>query len=319
MAALDAEAALPALLDASPRAEHAPWVSAESYWVPRHIVESAWLEHAPFASWLLARVAPRQFVELGTHNGFSYFTFCDGVVRLGLGTQAVAVDTWLGDDQAGFYGEDVYSAVQAVNSTDYAEFSRLVRSTFDDALEQIPDGSVDLIHFDGRHSLADIEHDFHAWLPKVSNRGIAIFHDIAERQEGFGVWQLWEDLATRYPSFAFEHGHGLGVLGIGRERVEGMQALFGASEAEAERIRSFYHRLGQGVAELWDVALHMRELEAQLVAERASSDDLRARLANATAEVAHREAVIDELHASTSWRLTRPVRALGSALKRPRR
>ena len=83
------------------------WMSDTSYWMPRHVVESAWLEHAPFAFWLVDAIAPRSIVELGTHNGFSYFTFCEAIKRLRLPARAFALDSWEGDDQAGFYGQDV--------------------------------------------------------------------------------------------------------------------------------------------------------------------------------------------------------------------
>ena len=60
------------------------WLSPTSYWQPAHIVTSAWLEHAPFAFWLVDAVRPRSVVELGTHHGFSCFVFAEAVKRLGL-------------------------------------------------------------------------------------------------------------------------------------------------------------------------------------------------------------------------------------------
>ena len=45
------------------------WLSAASYWLPEHIVTSAWLTHAPFAFWLVDVLRPRSIVELGTHHG----------------------------------------------------------------------------------------------------------------------------------------------------------------------------------------------------------------------------------------------------------
>ena len=75
---------------------------------PIIVRESAWLEHAPFAFWLTAALRPRTVVELGVHRGFSYFAFCQAVRRLELDTRCFAVDHWVGDAHAGFYGEDVY-------------------------------------------------------------------------------------------------------------------------------------------------------------------------------------------------------------------
>ena len=42
---------------------------------------SAWMGHLPLAAWIIRQVAPGIFVELGTHTGNSYFSFCQSVVR----------------------------------------------------------------------------------------------------------------------------------------------------------------------------------------------------------------------------------------------
>lgn len=62
----------------------------------------AWITHAPFAFWLVENLKPNSFVELGTYYGFSYFCFCQQVALLKLPTSCVAVDTWTGDEHAGF-------------------------------------------------------------------------------------------------------------------------------------------------------------------------------------------------------------------------
>ena len=158
---------------------------------------------------------------LGYHISF----FCEAALRLGLDTRAYALDTWQGNDQAGIYGEEVFDSVTAINQSDYSSFSTLLREYFDDSLAAIPDGSIDLLHIDRRHGFDDVTHDFEAWLPKLSHRDVVILHDIVEHQEGFGVWRFWETVKTRYPSFAFEHSHGLGVLGVGPDLPRTMQAF----------------------------------------------------------------------------------------------
>ena len=49
--------------------------------------------------------------------------------------------TWLGDEQAGYYGEDVYEGLRRSHDACYAAFSRLVRTTFGHALEHFGDGT----------------------------------------------------------------------------------------------------------------------------------------------------------------------------------
>ncbi|WP_241988563.1 class I SAM-dependent methyltransferase [Cryobacterium sp. TMT1-3] len=301
------------------------WLRASSYWKPTHITISAWLGHAPFAFWLVDAIRPRSIVELGTHFGFSYFVFCEAAVRLGLDTRAYALDTWQGDDQAGIYGEEVFQSVSATNSAEFSTFSTLLRGYFDDSLAAIPDGSVDLLHIDGRHGYEDVTHDFAAWLPKMSNRGVVIFHDIAEHQEGFGVWQFWEDVSKQYPSFEFEHAHGLGVLGVGPDLPLTMQAFFAASAESPGQVRADYERLGVEIEELADLHDRARQTES-LVSTVAAREGVlrevrtelynaRARLLAAEAEVTGLRQQLVALQSSTSWTITRPLRAISARLK----
>ena len=103
-------------------------ISVNSFRVPEYIVQSAWHEHAPFLFWLVGALRPRCFVELGCHTGYSYFAACQAVKQLDLGTACYAIDSWEGDEHAGFYGEEVYAAVSAQNQAHYAAFSRLIRA-----------------------------------------------------------------------------------------------------------------------------------------------------------------------------------------------
>ena len=72
---------------------------------------TAWLEHGPFATWLIRRLKPSKIVELGSHFGFSYFTMCEVVAGERLPTTCYAIDTWQGDEHTGSYDDNVYEAV----------------------------------------------------------------------------------------------------------------------------------------------------------------------------------------------------------------
>jgi hypothetical protein len=228
-------------------------MSQASFSMPMHLLQSAWHEHSPFAFWLVEAIQPDCFVELGTHTGFSYLAFCQAVQRLKLKTSCYAVDTWIGDDHAGFYGEEVFAGLAGINERTYAGFSRLIRSLFDEALPYFSDGSIDLLHIDGRHAYEDVRHDFESWRPKLSDRGIVLFHDTKVRERSFGVWRLWRDLAAEHPSFEFHHGHGLGVLAPGLTVPQGLRSLFTSSVPQRARIRSGYARLGAAVHRQYDL------------------------------------------------------------------
>jgi len=262
------------------------FVSPASCWMPDLINGSAWLEHAPFGFWIVDALRPRTIIELGVHGGFSYSVFCQAVQRLNLAARCFAIDTWRGDEHAGYYGDEVYHAVCAHNRR-YDSFSRLIRSDFSDACGAFAGGSIDLLHIDGCHSYEAVRRDFESWLPKLSRRGVILFHDTAEYAAGFGVHRLWEELSARYPSFEFRHGHGLGVLGVGEKLPARLRDLFRASASpqSAQTIRGVYQRLGASISGLHEIKA-LRE------------------------QVRHLETAVESYATSTSWRLTAPLRGV---------
>ena len=197
---------------------------------------------------LIDLARPAVFVELGTHYGDSYCAFCQAVSELHLPTRCYAVDTWTGDTHSGFYGPEVLEGLRAHHDPLYGSFSRLIPSTFDEALAYFGDATIDLLHIDGYHTYEAVKQDFESWLPKLSERGVVLFHDVNVRDRDFGVWRLWDELRERYPSFTFNHGHGLGVLGVGHNPPDLVQPLFRASAAEARCLASFFFELGHRVS-----------------------------------------------------------------------
>ncbi len=188
-------------------------------------VESAWYGHVPFAHWLVRATMPRCIVELGSHNGVSYSAFCRAVQREGLGARCFAVDTWEGDEHAGFYDDSVYNAFRAYHDDRFSSFSTLLRRTFDAALEMVPDHSIDLLHIDGRHQYEDVRHDYEQWRCKMSDRCVVLFHDTNVRDNNFGVWKFWSEIRQDFPHFEFAHGYGLGVLAVGPQRPLAISSL----------------------------------------------------------------------------------------------
>jgi len=242
------------LVTAEPRGGHDPRLEPHRdpicYVRPDRVALSAWIQHVPFGMYLVKLLAPESIVELGTRNGVSYSAFCQAVRRLGLSTHCMAVDTWQGDGHTGKYGPGVLADLRRHHDPLYSGFSRLNRARFDEAAALTGNGSVDLLHVDGFHTYEASRHDFDAWLPKMSRRGVVLFHDIAERGRGFGVWRLWDEVTGRYPSFAFHHGHGLGVLGVGHGLPPEMKGIFSMTDREARKFRSFFHRRGEAVGTL---------------------------------------------------------------------
>lgn len=204
-----------------------------------------WRGHIPFAFWCVDLLRPSVFVELGTYRGDSYCAFCQAVALLAAPTRCVAVDTWRGDIHMGPYDDHVFEDLRAHHEPRYGRFSRLVRSTFDEAAGRFADGSVDLLHHDGAHTYEALVHDFDVWLPKMSPHGVMLIHDVEARLPGFGAWRFWQEVSAAYPSFAFRHSFGLGVLGVGRDVPEPIRRLTECVNADRTLVRAFFEALGE--------------------------------------------------------------------------
>ena len=251
-----------------------PLALPSMFWKPNYLKPElpAWIGHIPFAFWIIEALTPSTFVELGTHYANSYFAFCQAVDRLGLSTACFAVDTWKGDEHAGFYGDEVFAAVNTYNSNNYSGISTLVRSTFDEALPHFEDGTIDLLHIDGHHTFEAVRHDFETWLPKLSNRAVVLFHDTNVRFGSFGVNKYFAKLKADYPWFEFNHSHGLGVLGVGSEQPENVKHLFQTADSAnaTGALHQVFSRLGQACIDLGEAQIvrkRVLDLEAQIGAK----------------------------------------------------
>lgn len=227
---------------------------------PARLAMSAWAQHVPLAMLLVDILRPRVIVELGSYAGISYCAFCQAVAELQTGTRCYAVDTWQGDPQSGFYGDDVLTDLKMHHDPLYSGFSRLVQSTFDEALNHFADSSIDLLHIDGFHTYDAVKRDFETWLPKMSERGVMLFHDTNVRERDFGVWRLWSEISVKYPSAEMAHGHGLGILAVGAETPEPLRRILSLPAERRDTLWNFFHQLGVRV----ETAIEKRYLETEV-------------------------------------------------------
>jgi hypothetical protein len=301
----------------SPRREAFEFLSEASFWRPDRIKLSAWIEHVPFAFWLVEALRPSSIVELGTYSGTSYAALCQAVHTLRLETRCFAIDTWKGDKQTGFYGDDIFADLAAYNRELYSGFSSLIRSTFDEASQYFEDGSIDLLHIDGCHTYEAVRHDFEQWLPKLSSRAVVLLHDTNVREREFGVFHLWTRLQSRWPSFEFIHGHGLGIVGVGADLTDPLSRLFQANGRAkvASAIRSMYFGLGKSLElrmekerEFSSRAEQILELECETARQRSEIEGLQRALVESEAGITYLERKIASLQTSRSWKITAPLR-----------
>ncbi|WP_295460907.1 class I SAM-dependent methyltransferase [uncultured Thiodictyon sp.] len=315
---------------------------------------STWNGHVPFAIWLVESLKPKVIVELGTHYGISYFNFCRAVKAAGLTTKCYAIDTWEGDEHAGHYGEAVFTDVHQHNETNYPDISRLLRMKFDEAVDYFSDGSIDLLHIDGLHTYDAVKNDFERWLPKLTPSAVVLFHDTNVKEREFGIWRFWEELARSYPlSLEFVHSHGLGVLQLTQgsdsfyldwlapESLDRrlLVEYFSARGAEIEQQYTNHRLLAERDATIAQLQHLLAERDATIAQPQhqlAQRDrqinvlqqglrkcweeiaELNQSLSVSSAEIAsltQRATERDSMASSTSWRMTRPLRAAVGILR----
>lgn len=237
----------------------------------KHMVFSTWVDHMPFGYDLVAALRPKLLVELGTHKGLSFFTFCQAMKEQSIDGTCYGVDTFEGDVHTDKYDESVFNAVQGHARANYHGVAYLMRMLFNDALAHFSSQSIDLLHIDGLHTYEAVNEDFRNWYPKVKPGGVILFHDVMARLQDFGCWKFWEETAPQHETFTFHHGFGLGVLrkpgGDRANDPEILKLLFDSSSPEAAaRLRAFYVHACRAL----ENARKVKRLEAQAQAQAAA-------------------------------------------------
>jgi hypothetical protein len=315
--------------------------------VPKRLTAiTSWHGHIPFAFWLVKKLEPSIFVELGVHKGDSYSAFCQAVRLFSLNTTCYGIDPWRGECcQTGSYDEAICQEFSGYHDDQYADFSRLIRTTFDEAPGYFADRSVDLLHINGGQGYEDVKHNFEFWLPKLSVQAVVLFHDINVRESETGAWKFFHELSRQYlgRTFSFIHSHGLGVLIVGDDVPDMFQHLCSLKDEDVAYVRLAFSTFGRFVqAQATESTLRskLEELDftnRQMITNRRKleieSYQYEIQLAAASLErerqahsaLQERDRQIEELQGinqllmqSLSMRLTKPLRDLNNLVRRLR-
>ncbi|MEQ9039225.1 MAG: glycosyltransferase family 2 protein [Silicimonas sp.] len=240
------------------------------------LVPSPKAEHILFLFSLADIARPRRIVEIGTLRGASFLALCQAARQCGLSTEAVAISSWaVAPEDAATY-RNAFETFSFLASK-YSDFAGILRTHHEDAATRFAEGSIDLLHLDGFCEEAPLRRALGIWIPKLSSQGLLLVHDTNAHGGDYGVWRVWEELATRYPALEFPHSGGLGLACIGKDTSADLATLCALVEKDRSlrtMVRHHFERMGRMSAELFSRRYDMGQAEARARAEGAQTEEI---------------------------------------------
>jgi hypothetical protein len=204
----------------------------------------------PVLSLAVSLIRPQMLVELGVYRGDSLCTMAQACRELALPTRIFGIDTFRGDSHCGEYGDPILIDLESYLATMKYGRVQLIRSTTLEAAPKFRDGTIDLLHIDASHLYEDVKADFNTYLPKLSDKGIVLFHDIYVTERTYGVWKVWQEVKSMFPQdwYEFPHAWGVGLVAIGRAPTPGItELLLLRGSQEQQHLQNFMEALGNRV------------------------------------------------------------------------
>jgi predicted O-methyltransferase YrrM len=173
--------------------------------------KSAWFQLGSLAYEIVKENRPKTIVELGSHMGYSALVMALSLKKNNIPGKIYAIDTWVGDPHAGYYGEEVYTTLKhRIVSLGLSDHIELVRDTFENAKTQFK--SIDILHIDGLHTYKAAFGDFNCYKECLHKGSLVLFHDVNTYFKE--MRQLWRQISWKYESCMVPYSHGLGIIRI---------------------------------------------------------------------------------------------------------
>ena len=242
------------------------------FWQPEFRRASPWLEHTPFLFWLVEALQPRQCVGLG-REGVAHLALCQAIGRLRLNAHCFLVAEGAALEKDGSKLSSIEKEAQEIASEQYPTTSHWLNTTPTRAIQQFDEESIDLLLLNVSADDDSVDYLLDRWLSRLSPQGVVLLPGIARREPGCNVFRAFEALRERYPSFAFHHGDGLGVIAVGQQPTMLLHNLFSTvdSAASSRVVQDIFARLGRSCRDkltTQDQRVVVQQLEDRLTVQQ---------------------------------------------------
>lgn len=264
--------------------------SKAMFWRPKYLCSSDWLDHLPFAFWLIESIKPKIVVELGAASGAAYFAFCQSLDKLNVGGRCYAVDDWSQQHK-----QAELEKIIGYNKIQYEEFSKILDHDLFQAANLFLDGSIDLLHLNLTDPATDAMLLFQLWLPKLSAQAVVLLHH--SQQSSFRhLLPLKSELQKQHQHFEFLQQHGLLVVQLNKSPSDSFSRLLEIRPGEQtyEIVQTVFSRLGKACS----AAMQADEAQQQVQQVQMALADTQHALQQGQQRVGE---LLDELTEHKNW------------------
>lgn len=233
------------------------------FWRPKYLNESLWLEHIPFYFWLVEALKPQLIVESEVEDGSTLFALCQAVDKLNLDTVTHSF----------FEANECSEKVSDYGYENYREFLSLEQGSIVEAMDQYPNGSIDLFVMKDSATLLKNKRLMDRLQTKLSEKSIVIIHGSQNKE----IRPICNKLKDDYETFEFTYGEGLLVVGYGSDQLTQIASFLKQSESmsSSRLVQNVYSRLGESCRETWvnrKLNREVRELEKSIKGFKRASE-----------------------------------------------